>query len=131
MALTTDKRFIDLDIDFKRHPVTGDVVRVYDEKAVEQSIFNLLLTRPYDVPFQPSKGSNIHGVLFEPVSPFAVAKLRSVITETITKWEPRANLHDVTVTIADSEDAYNVTIIFTLINSTYPTKITFVLDRIR
>lgn len=131
MAFTTEKRFIDLDIDFKKHPTTGDVVRVFDENAVQQSIFNLLLTRPYDVPFIPSKGSNIQGILFEPVSPFSVAKLRTEIESTINKWEPRANLKDVIVTITDSEDSYDVTIIFTLINSTYPTKITFVLDRIR
>ena len=36
-------RYIDLDMDFNKHPITKDVVRKYDEEAIKRALKNLIL----------------------------------------------------------------------------------------
>ena len=55
----------DLNLNFTRNPVTGDVATVTDVNAVKRSIRNLLLTNHYDRPFHPEVGSGIPNLLFE------------------------------------------------------------------
>ena len=50
---TNTRRWSDLDLDFKAHPVTKDIVTKNDVEAVKRSIRNLILTNRYERPFQP------------------------------------------------------------------------------
>ena len=61
--------YSDLDLRFLAQPSTGDVSMRYDEQAVIRSIRNLLSTNLYERLFQPTLGSTIGQLLFEPVSP--------------------------------------------------------------
>ena len=38
------KRYVDLDFDFKAHPVSKDVVLKFNEEAVKKSLKSLILT---------------------------------------------------------------------------------------
>ena len=62
------KVFSDIDLTFKRNPVTGDIALRYDDQAVIASVRNLLLTDFSERLFQPSVGSNITSLLFEPAT---------------------------------------------------------------
>ena len=59
----------DLNLNFTRNPVTGDVATVTDVNAVKRSIRNLLLTNHYERPFHPEIGSDIPALLFENFGP--------------------------------------------------------------
>ena len=70
-TVTTNENFVrdfrDLDLSFNIHPVRKDVNVHKSERAVINSIKNLVLTNHYERPFQPELGSNIRRLLFENV----------------------------------------------------------------
>ena len=47
------RTYVDLDLDFTRHPVTNDVVKIEDVDAVKRSVRNLINTNFYERPFHP------------------------------------------------------------------------------
>lgn len=127
----TVRTFKDLDLNFTAHPVTGDVTRKYDEEAVKRSIRNLLLTNNFERPFHSDIGSQIRAMLFEPVTPLLAATLKRVIINTITTYEPRAVLNDVTVTINPDNNSAYVSVVFTIINTFSPVKLDVIIERTR
>jgi phage baseplate assembly protein W len=130
MARNT-RTFIDLDLNFTRHPVTNDVVRKYDEEAIKASVKNLVLTQNYERPFHSEIGSQIRGLLFEPATPMLNIMLKRAITDTIINFEPRVNLNEVLVTVSPDNNEVYVSIYFTIINTTRPVQVDLVLTRTR
>ena len=66
MATTTTqivRQYSDLDLNFTIHPVKKDINRNLGERAVINSVKNLILTNHYERPFQPNIGSNIRKLL--------------------------------------------------------------------
>ena len=59
--------FKDVNITFKKHPVTDDLVVSRDASAIKQAIVNLLLTNKGEKLFNPEYGSDIRAYLFEPL----------------------------------------------------------------
>ena len=59
----------DLNLNFTKNPVTGDIATLSDVNAVKRSVRNLLLTNHYDKLFHPEIGSNIPYLLFENFGP--------------------------------------------------------------
>ena len=123
--------YSDIDFTFTKKPVVGDVALSYDEKAVTRSIRNLLSTNHYERPFNPDIGSNINGLLFEPISPFTANSLKNEISTTIKNYEPRATLQDIQVSAQVDKNAYSVYLSFYIENATLPTTITLLLERNR
>lgn len=130
MARNT-RTFSDLDFNFTAHPVTGDVVRKFDEEAIKQSVKNLILTQNYERPFHSEIGSQIRGLLFEPVLPMTTILLQRAISDTIINFEPRVSLLDVEVLFEPDSNAIEVTITFTIINTVRPITVNFLLKRTR
>jgi phage baseplate assembly protein W len=130
MARNT-RTFIDLDLNFTRHPVTNDIVRKFDEEAIKAAVKNLVLTQNYEKPFHSDVGSQIRGLLFEPVTPMFVIMLKRSISDTIVNFEPRVNLNDVLVTVSPDDNEVYVTIYFTIINTTRPLQVDLILTRTR
>lgn len=130
MARNT-RTFSDLDLNFTAHPVTKDVVRKYDEEAIKAAVKNLVLTQNYERPFHSEIGSQIRGLLFEPVSPMLNVLLKRAIADTIINFEPRVKLNEVLVTISPDNNEVYVSIYFTIINTTKPLQVSLVLTRTR
>ena len=123
--------FSDLDFNFTAHPVTGDVVRRYDENAVKSSLKNLILTRNFERPFHSEIGSPIRSLMFEPATPMLGVSLKRAIEDVITNFEPRVNLIDVNVRISPDTYSVYVTIEFTIVNTTAPITLDLTLERTR
>lgn len=121
----------DLTTNFNVHPIKGDLVLLSDTDAVKRSIRNLVLTDPYERFFNPTLGSGVKQSLFENISRDTENILRIRITETIENFEPRANLISVVVKALPDQNAYNVTIIFSVNNNTQPVQLGFILRRVR
>lgn len=121
----------DLDINFTRHPLTGDIGVKTDAAAVKQSIRNLILTNFYERPFRPDIGSNVIRLLFEPVDVLTVADLRQAIYEVIANYEPRATIKDVVIEDLSARNAYNITVVFTLSGIYDDQQVAVVLQRLR
>lgn len=123
--------FSDLDLNFIAHPVSGDVSKKYDELAIKQSVKNLILTNHYERPFHPEIGSQISGLLFENWSPMLQSVLRQSIVNTITNFEPRVRLLDVSVDPNEDNNLVYVIITFTIVNTDTPLTVDITLNRTR
>ena len=128
---TLSKIYSDIDFNFTKKPVTGDVALSFDDQAVIRSIRNLLSTRHYERPFNPDLGSNVDASLFEMVSPLTAAALEKEILTTINNYEPRAIVKSIVVSAQPDNNAYSVTLTFYIQNATLPTVVTLFLERNR
>ena len=59
------RAFKDINLSFKRHPVTNDVLTIRDEDAIKRSVRNIIFTILGEKPFEPNFGSVINQSLFE------------------------------------------------------------------
>ncbi len=125
------RSFSDLNLSFEAHPITGDVAKRYDADAIKRSIRNLVMTMHFERPFNSELGSSVYGLLFEPAGPMLDIVLKKEITYTITNWEPRAELLDVTVNVLPDNNTVNITIMFRIVNTTEPIRMELTLRRTR
>jgi len=113
------------------HPAYGDLVVIQNEDAIIRSIKNILLTDYYERPFRPRFGANLKALLFENISSVTELQIKNAITNAIQNYEPRANLETVYVVASPDQNAYNVTIVFSVINKIDPIIFTVILNRVR
>jgi phage baseplate assembly protein W len=123
--------FSDLDFNFTLNPVTHDVTRRYDEDAIKSSLKNLILTGNFERPFHSEIGSPIKKLLFEPATPMLGAMLKRAILDTITSFEPRVNVRDIMVVTNPDSYSIDVSIEFTILNTTTPVTLDITLQRTR
>ena len=109
----------------------GDLAKTVDEFAVAQSIKNLILTDKMERPFQPTIGCDIRKSLFENFTPQTITVAKQRIAETIGQYEPRAEIINIEASPDEDNNALNMTIIFSLINSDVEQTLGLVLERIR
>jgi phage baseplate assembly protein W len=123
--------FSDLDLNFTKHPVTGDITRRYDDNAIKQSVKNLLLTRNFERPFHSEIGSPIRQLLFDNPGPMFNVMLKRAVIDVINNFEPRVNIIDVRVDdYSDANEVY-VTLEFTIVNTERPITLDLALERTR
>ena len=125
------RTFKDLDVNFTKHPVRDDVNILTAERAVINSVKNLILTNHYERPFQPDLGSNIRRLLFENADSITASLLEREIQQTIENFEPRARVKDIRVIAKFDENGFEVELTFYIVNVTAPITINFFLERIR
>jgi phage baseplate assembly protein W len=123
--------FSDLDLNFTPHPVTGDLVRRFDDQAIKQSIKNLIMTNHFERPFHSELGSPIPALLFEPMTPLTTLMIRRSIIDLISNFEPRVELSEVDVIQSPENNAVYVTITFKIVNTELPLTLDLVLERTR
>ena len=109
--------FKDFNLNFTRHPVTGDIAKLTNISAVKASVKNLVQTNFYERPFHPEIGSDVRRALFEPMTPQVATRLGRNIEDVIVNFEPRAELISVIVNARIDMNAYEATIKFNVVNS--------------
>lgn len=125
------RTFSDLDLNFTAHPVTRDIVLRYDENAIKTSLKNLILTSNFERPFHSEIGSPIKRLLFEPASPMLAVVMKRAIIDVVNNFEPRVELLNVDVYVAEDSNAIRVTIEFRIVNTERPLSLDLVLERTR
>ena len=124
--------FKDININFKKHPVTGDLVVSKDASAIKQAIVNLLLTNKGERPFNPDYGSNIRSYLFEPLDYGTAAPIELTITSTIAKFEPRINVRSIDIYPNYDNNSFDVDMTYEIVGSDDPpVAVELVLNRTR
>ena len=124
-------RFVDLDLDFTRNPITNDVSLKFNDEAVKRSIRNIVLTNSGEKPYIPEFGGNVKASLFENFTPITVVTLKGQLETAIRNFEPRANLLKVEVTERIDSNELIVSIVFSILNSQDPITLEVPLERIR
>ena len=127
----TPEYYADFTKEFQRNPITAELERVTNDRAVKNSIEALLLTNIGERFYQPNVGSRIRASLFENMDLLSIDQLKESISECIMANEPRANLIRVDVTEVPEENGLKVDVHFSLINITGIQTVTIVVQRAR
>lgn len=124
--------FKDLNITFKPHPITGDLIVTKDEAAVKQAIVNLLLTNRGERLFNANLGSSVTTLLFEPLDFGTAGLISSEIESTLKLYEPRINVLSVTTTPNYDDNGFDTELEFEIIGrEDVPINVEFFLERTR
>ena len=124
--------FKDINITFKKHPVTNDLVVSRDASAIKQAIVNLLLTNKGERAFNPGYGSNIRRFLFEPLDFGTAGQIQGNIINTVNKFEPRISIVTLDVLPNYDTNGFDVEMVYKIIGSDEPpTAVEFFLARTR
>ena len=130
--MATKLSFKDINITFKKHPVTNDLVVSRDASAIKQSIVNLLLTNRGERLFQPEYGSDIRSQLFEPLDYATAANVKRLILYSIQQFEPRIVVRTLTCRPNFDDNGFDVEMTYIITGDTAPpTNIEFFLARTR
>jgi phage baseplate assembly protein W len=76
---------------------------------VRSNLSNLLLTQKGERVMQPDFGSELHRVVFEPMTDDGLANVRAIIETATQQWMPFIQVDDVQV--VRDEDNYTITVI--------------------
>ena len=125
------RTYVDLDLDFTRHPVTNDVVKIENVDAVKRSVRNLINTQFYERPFHPELGCGVRDLLFENFTPMTGIFIRRKIEEVLTNYEPRASISSIGVNQQPDRNGIDVVVNFYVLNLPNPVSVTTTLQRIR
>lgn len=118
----------DVNLNFERHPITGDILIKTDEKAIKQSIVNLVLLNYYDKPFRPGIGGDIQRTLFENFDTVTISVVKEELARLIKLYEPRVTYGGCEVISKMDENALIITIYFKINHSLVQTSVDIALD---
>ena len=126
------RRFKDISLSFKRHPVTNDILALTNEDAIKRSVRNLVETINEERFFNPLIGSQVKESLFELPDNGLKATLKTQIENSILNFEPRVNLTDVIVDHPNDTNDLQVIVSYDIIGQeSSPQEITFILQPTR
>jgi hypothetical protein len=91
------KQFYDISLSFEPNPRTGDITLLRDDRAIQNSIKNIIQTIPSELPFRSDFGSNVRDYLFEFIDTSTSLLIELEITRAVNYNEPRVELIDVSV----------------------------------
>jgi len=111
MPLTPPKSFSDIDLSLVANPVTKDIAELENEKAIGQSIRNILSTDNGERLFRPDLGAGIRQMLFEPMNAFTEAKMQTAIETAIEAQEPRVIVQSVGISADEDNYKYDIFIV--------------------
>lgn len=122
--------FKDLSLTLRAHPGTQDILKTVDVDAVKASMKMILLSGPFDSPFDPNFGGFLYDLLFEQLSPPTVAIFKRRVMMVLAEYEPRAVIEDMHIG-EDSDNGINFGILFHVIGNKSQQTLNFSLERMR
>ena len=120
MYIVASKAFRDINLSFKRHPVTNDLVSIRDEDAIKRSIKNIIFTILGEKPFEPNFGSVINDALFDLDTNLNEIRIQDEITSSLNRFEPRIDNIIVTVTVVPDTNEMNCTVQYDIVGLSTP-----------
>ena len=120
MYIVTSRAFRDINVSFKRHPVTNDLVSIRDEDAIKRSVKNIIFTILGEKPFEPNFGSIINDALFDLDTNLNEIRIQDEITSSLKEYEPRISNIIVTVTVAPDTNEMNCTVQYDIVGLSTP-----------
>lgn len=127
--ITYIRSYKDINVDFRNNPITKDVYAVKNEAAITQALKNLVQTRFGERLMQPTIGSSVYDMMFEPLDVFSGIELQNRILATIKNYEPRVEVSEVQVAISDDEQSAVVLVTYRIIGEPQIITNQFILER--
>ena len=116
------RAFKDINLSFKRHPVTNDVITIRDEDAIKRSVKNIIFTILGEKPFEPEFGSVVNDSLFELSTSLNEMRVADEIKQSLLNYEPRIDNIKVDVSIYPDSNDLNCTVQYDIVGIPAPTQ---------
>ena len=116
------RAFKDINLSFKRHPVTNDVLTVSNEDAIKRSVKNIIFTILGEKPFEPNFGSVINQSLFDLNTSLNEIRVSDEIQQSLLNYEPRIDNIVATTTIYPDSNELNCTVQYDIVGIPAPTQ---------
>ena len=116
------RAFKDINLSFKRHPVTNDVVTISNEDAIKRSVKNIIFTILGEKPFEPDFGSVINNALFDLSTNLSEIRISDEIKASLDNYEPRIDNINVSVSILADSNEMNCTVQYDIVGIPAPTQ---------
>ena len=129
MPTTYGKDYRDFDLDFGAHPAHGDIDTTKKTTAINRSIKNIIRTNRFERLFQPTIEGGLSALLFENFSALTNSRIQSAIEHAINRFEPRADVKDVTVKAEPDENGYNISVTYIPDNDVQESNLEVYLER--
>ena len=100
------KAFKDINLSFKRHPVTNDLITIKNEDAIKKSVKNIIFTILGEKPYSPFFGTSVNNSLFELANPLDHVRISDEIQSTLLNYEPR--ISNIQVTVSNYPDSHEL-----------------------
>ena len=89
------KSFRDINLSFKMHPITNDLMVLKNEDAIKRSVINIVNTIIGEKPFLNDFGSQINASLFELDTSLNYIAIQNQITSSLKQYETRITKNEV------------------------------------
>ena len=124
--------FKDLSMTFQSNPLNDDLIGLKNANAIARSVRNIVMTYPGEKFFQPDFGSRVSRLLFENVDDITASQIQEEIEFSISNYEPRVSLVNVSV-VADNDNAsFDATITYSIVGADVaPQELQFALQSTR
>ena len=116
------RAFKDINLSFKRHPVTNDVLTVSDEDAIKRSVKNIIFTILGEKPFEPNFGSVINQSLFDLSTNLNEIRISDEIKQSLLNYEPRIDNIVVAASVYPDSNELNCTVQYDIVGIPAPTQ---------
>ena len=116
------RAFKDINLSFKRHPVTNDLVAIKNEDAIKKSVKNIIFTILGEKPYMPLFGTSVNNSLFELSNPLDHIRISDEIQSTLLNFEPRISNIQVTVSNYPDSHELNATIQYDITGAASPSQ---------
>ena len=131
ISTSRSSNYKDIDLFFKAKGTSGDIFKKENAAAVKQAIKTLLLTNRLEKPFNNDFGGDVQGRLFGLAVDSTASEIKDQIMFSISKYEPRAEVLDLIVTLDPDRNTLHVNVEFKVVNTGQIVEFSTIIERIR
>ena len=114
--------FKDHSMTFKSNPLNDDLIGLKNENAIARSIRNIIMTVRGEKFFDENFGSRVSQLLFENVDDLTASSIQEEIEFSITNYEPRVKLLNVSINANNDEGSFDAVINYEIIGADVPSQ---------
>lgn len=114
------RAFRDINLSFKKHPVTKDLLTIRNEDAIKRSVKNIIFTKLGEKFFDPDFGSRVTDALFELDTLFPEPAVETEIITVLENYEPRIENISVDVIVNGEDHELIATITYDIVGLPIP-----------
>ena len=118
----------DLPLNLDISPLTGDLMKVVNNAAIQQSIESIINTYMYERPYS-AVGTALQLRLFSNSSDLETEMIKNAVYISLAQYEPRISVIGVNIVVNADDNSYEMTIYYVIINTTQQQTIKIILER--
>tara|TARA_B100000427_G_scaffold278968_1_gene248936 strand:+ start:167 stop:568 length:402 start_codon:yes stop_codon:yes gene_type:complete len=122
VVLKRSKTFRDINLSFRMHPITNDLMVLKNEDAIKRSVVNIVMTVIGEKPFLNDFGSQMNASLFELDTSLQYISIENQIISALNNYEPRIRIVEVRVTIDGENNEMSAQISYDIIGMNFDTQ---------